>query len=225
MANAEGIVFFQTGGIALALFPRHDLAKDANVSPDGDGFSGMTLAYNTRTHAEVDAVLEDAQAAGARLVKPAQEAVWGGYSGYFADSMGDRVESILSDGGGRKHSNSRLNPQIATRVTRQLPSTVRDAGGSWKRLRHRWKQPSSQAGFKKRLGGRRFIGKRTTTGCEKTQRTPRDSLKHENELPRPLKTKLFVGQWRESADRYSIAVNKSTSTVSRYSTSSIRTNF
>jgi catechol 2,3-dioxygenase-like lactoylglutathione lyase family enzyme len=88
MANAEGIVFFQTGGIALALFPRHDLAKDANVSPDGDGFRGMTLAYNTRSHAEVDAVLEDAQAAGARLVKPAEEAVWGGYSGYFADPDG-----------------------------------------------------------------------------------------------------------------------------------------
>jgi hypothetical protein len=59
MANAEGIVFFQTGGIALALFPRHDLAKDANVSPDGDGFRGITLAYNTRSHAEVDASCAD----------------------------------------------------------------------------------------------------------------------------------------------------------------------
>ena len=50
MANDDGIVFFQTGGIALALFPRHDLAKDANVSPDGDGFSGMTLAYLAATN-------------------------------------------------------------------------------------------------------------------------------------------------------------------------------
>jgi len=56
---------------------------------------------------------------------------------------------------------------------------------------------------------RTFIGKRTTTGCEKTQRTPRDLLKHENELPRPLRTRLFVGLWREFADRYSTAVSRS----------------
>jgi catechol 2,3-dioxygenase-like lactoylglutathione lyase family enzyme len=88
MANTEGIVFFQTGGMALALYPRHELAKDANVSAHGDGFSGISLAYNARTRAEVDAVLHEAEAAGAKLVKPAQEAFWGGYSGYFADPDG-----------------------------------------------------------------------------------------------------------------------------------------
>jgi len=85
MAKAEGIVFFQAGGIALALFPRNELAKDANIAHDGHGFSGVSLAYNTRNRAEVDSVLEDAVAAGARLIKPAQEAFWGGYSGYFCD--------------------------------------------------------------------------------------------------------------------------------------------
>jgi catechol 2,3-dioxygenase-like lactoylglutathione lyase family enzyme len=88
MANAEGVVFFQTGGMALALYPRHELAKDANVSAHGDGFSGISLAYNARTRAEVDAVLHEAEAAGAKLVKPAQEAFWGGYSGYFSDPDG-----------------------------------------------------------------------------------------------------------------------------------------
>ena len=88
MANAEGVVFFQTGGMALALYPRHELAKDANVSAHGDGFSGISLAYTARTRAEVDAVLHEAEAAGAKLVKPAQEAFWGGYSGYFADPDG-----------------------------------------------------------------------------------------------------------------------------------------
>jgi uncharacterized protein len=48
----------------------------------GDGFRGMALAYNTRNRAEVDSILEDARAAGARLLKPAQEALCGGYSGY-----------------------------------------------------------------------------------------------------------------------------------------------
>jgi predicted lactoylglutathione lyase len=88
MANAEGVVFFQAGGMALALYPRHELAKDANVAPDGHGFSRISLAYNTRNRAEVDSVLKDAAAAGATILKPAQEAFWGGYSGYFSDPDG-----------------------------------------------------------------------------------------------------------------------------------------
>lgn len=88
MATAEGIVFFQAGGLALALFPRTELAKDAKIAPEGYGFSGISLAYNTRKRDEVDAVLVEAQAAGAKLLKPAEEAPWGGYSGYFADPDG-----------------------------------------------------------------------------------------------------------------------------------------
>jgi catechol 2,3-dioxygenase-like lactoylglutathione lyase family enzyme len=88
MAQAEGVVFFQAGGIALALFPRRELAKDAKIAPEGYGFSGISLAYNTRNRAEVDAVLAEAEAAGAKLLKPAAEASWGGYAGYFADPDG-----------------------------------------------------------------------------------------------------------------------------------------
>jgi catechol 2,3-dioxygenase-like lactoylglutathione lyase family enzyme len=88
LANTEGITFFQAGGMALALYPREELAKDATVAPEGQGFSGVTLAYNTRNRHEVDSVLKEAQAAGATLVKPAEEAFWGGYSGYFADPDG-----------------------------------------------------------------------------------------------------------------------------------------
>ena len=88
MAKSEGIVFFQAGGMALALFPRQELAKDANIAPEGRGFNGISIAYNTRNRAEVDSVLEDAVAAGASLLKPAQEAFWAGYSGYFSDPDG-----------------------------------------------------------------------------------------------------------------------------------------
>ena len=87
-AKADDIVFFQTGGMALALYPRVELAKDAKVSPDGHGFSGITLAYNTRTRDEVDSVLAQAEAAGAKVLKPAQETFWGGYDGYFSDPDG-----------------------------------------------------------------------------------------------------------------------------------------
>jgi uncharacterized protein len=88
MAKAEGIVFFQAGGMALALFPRHELAKDANIDADGHGFGGMSIAYNARNREEVNSVLAEAETAGARLLKPAQEAFWGGYSGYFSDQDG-----------------------------------------------------------------------------------------------------------------------------------------
>jgi uncharacterized protein len=85
MTKSEGIVFFQAGGMALALYPQDELANNANVPSQGDGFRAMSLAYNARNRAEVDSVLKEAEAAGAKIVKPAQEAFWGGYSGYFSD--------------------------------------------------------------------------------------------------------------------------------------------
>jgi uncharacterized protein len=88
MADNEGIVFFQAGGMALALYPREELAKDANVSPDGQGLNRDTLAHNARSRTEVDSVIEEAKAAGANILKSAQEAFWGGYSGYFSDPDG-----------------------------------------------------------------------------------------------------------------------------------------
>ena len=88
MLDAEGVVFFQVGGMVLSLFSRQDLAKDAHLSPEGSGFCGMALAYNTRSKDEVDEILRHAEVAGARILKPAQTAFWGGYSGYFSDPDG-----------------------------------------------------------------------------------------------------------------------------------------
>jgi len=86
--DAEGVVFFQVGGVILSLFPREDLAKDARVPSEGSGFCGLALAYNTRSKEEVNDVLKHAKLAGARILKPAQTAFWGGYSGYFSDPDG-----------------------------------------------------------------------------------------------------------------------------------------
>ena len=85
---ADGVAFFQMGGSILALWPRADLARDAGVADDGSGFRAAALAYNTRSDAEVEAVLARAERAGGRIVKPAQRAFWGGWYGYFADSEG-----------------------------------------------------------------------------------------------------------------------------------------
>ena len=86
--NTESIAFFRNRGTWLALYPRQALADDVGIDPEGSGFSGVTLAHNVRTQEEVDALLEVAVAAGATLIKPAQDAFWGGYSGYFADPDG-----------------------------------------------------------------------------------------------------------------------------------------
>jgi predicted lactoylglutathione lyase len=83
--QAQGVVFFQLGAVALALYPRRDLAADARLSPAGEGFQGVALAYNARTREEVDCVLAEAQAAGARISNPARDTAWGGYVGYFTD--------------------------------------------------------------------------------------------------------------------------------------------
>jgi catechol 2,3-dioxygenase-like lactoylglutathione lyase family enzyme len=90
-ASTEGVVFIQLGGMALALYGYGALAEDAGVQAPAEAasaFRGFTLAYNARDEAEVDAVLAQACAAGARLAKPAERVFWGGYSGYFADPDG-----------------------------------------------------------------------------------------------------------------------------------------
>jgi catechol 2,3-dioxygenase-like lactoylglutathione lyase family enzyme len=81
----EGIVFFQSGGVVLALYPRDQLAEDALVSPQGSGFSGMTLAYNAGSEAEVDEIIKDLKSKGVKIIKEPQKVFWGGYSSYFAD--------------------------------------------------------------------------------------------------------------------------------------------
>ncbi|MEX2449909.1 MAG: VOC family protein [Rhodospirillales bacterium] len=98
MKEAPGVAFFQTGGMAFGLYPREEQAKDAGISPQGSGFSGVVLAYNTRTRDEVDAVLGEAVAAGGTLVKSAEDVFWGGYVGFFADPDGHLWEIAWNPG-------------------------------------------------------------------------------------------------------------------------------
>lgn len=88
MPSPDGVAFFPLNGSWLALYPWQELAADAGLEPAGEGFRGVSLAHNVGSRAAVDAVMAQAQAAGARLVKPAQDVFWGGYCGYFADPDG-----------------------------------------------------------------------------------------------------------------------------------------
>ena len=85
------IVFFQAGGTIVALWPRDLLAEDTAVEDPG-GWGGITLAYNTRSSEEVDAVLTEAETAGAAIVRAAGPTEWGGYSGVFLDPDGHAWE-------------------------------------------------------------------------------------------------------------------------------------
>ncbi|MCH2274725.1 VOC family protein [Thalassospira sp.] len=88
------VVFYQlSNGLALGLFGRDDLIKDGQFDDDtGARFAGLTIAYNTRNEAEVDAVMAEAEKAGAVIQKPAEKVFWGGYSGYFRDPDGHAWE-------------------------------------------------------------------------------------------------------------------------------------
>jgi catechol 2,3-dioxygenase-like lactoylglutathione lyase family enzyme len=76
------------GNSMLGLYPREGLANDAGVSAEGSGFSGVVLSYLVRAEDRVAEVLNEAKRAGATIVKPAEQAQWGGMSGVFADPDG-----------------------------------------------------------------------------------------------------------------------------------------
>lgn len=86
-AAEDDVVFFQAGGMVVALWDRASLAEDSVVS-DAGGWGGVTLAHNVRSPAEVDAVLEEAAAAGGTVARAGAETFWGGYSGVFLDPDG-----------------------------------------------------------------------------------------------------------------------------------------
>ncbi len=103
-APDDDVVFFQAGGMIVSLWDRDRLAEDTRVD-DAGGWGGITLAQNVRSPAEVDAVLAEAKAAGARIARPGAETFWDGYSGAFLDPDGHAWEvahnphwTLASDG-------------------------------------------------------------------------------------------------------------------------------
>jgi len=91
MSNGDLIVY-QLNGIALTLYPREELAKDAMVSPEGNGFRGFTLAINLRSEKDVDELVAKLKSNAVRVVKEPQKVFWGGYSSYIADPDGNLWE-------------------------------------------------------------------------------------------------------------------------------------
>ena len=91
------VAFFELkNGLTLAVYSRKNLAWDADVPPGKSSPTEFSIGYNVKDTAEVDSVLELAKLAGARIVKPGQEAFWGGYHGYFEDPDGHLWEILWS---------------------------------------------------------------------------------------------------------------------------------
>jgi uncharacterized protein len=86
-SSSDDVVFFQVGGMVVALWDRTQLAEDSAVEDEG-GWGGVTLAYNTRSESQVDAIIEEARFAGATVGREPAETFWGGYSGVFIDPDG-----------------------------------------------------------------------------------------------------------------------------------------
>ena len=93
----DDVVFFQVGGMVVALWDRAMLAEDSAVD-DGGGWGGITLAYNTRSPEEVDAVVAEARAAGATIGREPGPTFWGGYAGVFIDPEGHPWEVAHNPG-------------------------------------------------------------------------------------------------------------------------------
>jgi uncharacterized protein len=93
----DDVVFFQASGMIVALWDRRRLAEDS-VASDGGGWGGITLAHNVRSSEEVDAVILQAEEAGATIGRYGAETFWGGYSGVFLDPDGHPWEIAHNPG-------------------------------------------------------------------------------------------------------------------------------
>lgn len=91
MSN-ENIIFYKLRGMLLALYNRNELAKDASIDPESNGFKGFTLAYNAINEEEVDQLIHSLKSKGVPILKMPQKAFWGGYSGYISDPDGNLWE-------------------------------------------------------------------------------------------------------------------------------------
>lgn len=81
-------------GLKLALWPRASLEHDSGIQRESKRSPEVSIGHNVQTRDEVDAVMEQARRAGARIVKAAQPTFWGGYGGYFQDLDGHLWEIV-----------------------------------------------------------------------------------------------------------------------------------
>ena len=95
--ESGAVAFFElSGGLRLALWPRKSIAHDSGLALAMPSATEITLGHNVMSRTEVDQVMQQAAASGAKIVKPAAETFWGGYAGYFQDPDGHLWEAVFN---------------------------------------------------------------------------------------------------------------------------------
>jgi predicted lactoylglutathione lyase len=108
--DMQETAFFQANGVVLVLWARDKLAGDSGVADDGARWGGITLAHNVGSRDEVDALVEQARAAGAEIAREAAETFYGGYAGVFRDLDGHAWEVAYNPGFGLREDGSVVLP-------------------------------------------------------------------------------------------------------------------
>jgi predicted lactoylglutathione lyase len=108
--DVEETAFFQANGVVLGLWARDKLAGDSGVADDGARWGGITLAHNVGSRDEVDALVEQARAAGAEIAREPAETFYGGYAGVFRDLDGHAWEVAYNPGFGLREDGSVVLP-------------------------------------------------------------------------------------------------------------------
>lgn len=96
--DGDSVTFFQANGLIFGLYGAGPLAEDAGIPAGDPSRITFSLAHNVRTKEEVDLALAEAERAGAKITKPAEEKFWGGYGGYFTDPDGHAWEVAWNPG-------------------------------------------------------------------------------------------------------------------------------
>ena len=92
-SSPPGVVFFDLNGVAFALWPHDELAKDMGIPADSiPPYRGYALGHNARNEDEVDAIFARLKSHGATILRQPRKTFWGGYSGYFSDPDGHTWE-------------------------------------------------------------------------------------------------------------------------------------
>jgi predicted lactoylglutathione lyase len=107
-ASEASVSFFKAGGIVPAIWSRESQKEDANANDLWTGNGGIVVAQNVASESEVDAMMAKAEAADARILKPAAKTFWGGYNGYFADPDG-HVWEVAHNPSWRLDENGRID--------------------------------------------------------------------------------------------------------------------
>ena len=122
--DMQETAFFQANGVVLVLWARDKLAGDSGVADDGARWGGITLAHNVGSRDEVDALIEQARAAGAEIAREPAETFYGGYAGVFRDLDGHAWEVAYNPGFGLREDGSVVLPTVPE-PQRLVPSLAR----------------------------------------------------------------------------------------------------